>query len=198
MALTVEEWPITRLIPYAKNPRKNDHAIEQMAQAITEFGFRIPIVAMSDGSVVDGHLRLKAGLHLGLKTVPVALADGLSPAQIRAFRLLANRSATWAEWDLDFLRDELSALRIDGYDLELTGFDLPEITSLFAVPGQDGDEGPGSGGQLAARFGIAPFSVLSARDGWWQDRKRAWIALGIQSELGRGEESSPKGGQDHQ
>ena len=133
MALTVEEWPINRLIPYAKNPRKNDHAIEQMAQAITEFGFRIPIVAMSDGSVVDGHLRLKAGLHLGLKTVPVALADGLSPAQIRAFRLLANRSATWADWDLDFLRDELFALQSEGFDLTLTGFDVPELADLFAT-----------------------------------------------------------------
>ena len=189
MTLTVEEWPIARLIPYAKNPRKNDHAIEQMARAITEFGFRIPIVAKSDGSVVDGHLRLKAGIKLGLATVPVALADDLSPAQIKAFRLLANRSATWADWDLEILRDELSALRIDGFDLALTGFDLPEISSLFADPNEGApNDGPDKGGQLAARFGIAPFTVLNAREGWWQDRKRAWIALGIQSEVGRGED----------
>jgi len=191
MALTVEEWPIGRLIPYAKNPRKNEHAVERMMAAITEFGFRIPIVARSDGSVVDGHLRLKAGQRLGLATVPVALADDLSAAQIKAFRLLANRSATWADWDNEFLRHELSALRIDGFDLALTGFDLPEIASLFATPDEGAPDGERmAGGQLAARFGIAPFTVLNAREGWWQDRKRAWIALGIQSELGRGGEGA--------
>jgi ParB-like chromosome segregation protein Spo0J len=70
-----------------------------MAAAIREFGFRIPIVAKSDGSVVDGHLRLKAARKLGLTEVPVALADELTDAQIKAFRLIANRSATWAEWE---------------------------------------------------------------------------------------------------
>jgi ParB-like chromosome segregation protein Spo0J len=59
-ALKVEQWPIDRLIEYARNPRKNDAKVDQMAAAIREFGFRIPIVAKSDGSVVDGHLRLKA------------------------------------------------------------------------------------------------------------------------------------------
>ena len=132
MALTVEEWPINRLIPYEKNPRKNDHAIERMAQAITEFGFRIPIVAKSDGSVVDGHLRLKAGLQLGLTTVPVALADDLTPTQIKAFRLLANRSASWAEWNDELLLDELTALQTDGFDLGLTGFDTFELDAMFA------------------------------------------------------------------
>ena len=70
-----------------------------MASAIKEFGFRIPIVAKSDGGVVDGHLRLKAARKLGLADVPVALADELTDTQIKAFRLLANRSASWAEWD---------------------------------------------------------------------------------------------------
>ena len=92
--LQVEHWPTDKLIDYARNPRKNDHAVEQMASVITEFGFRIPVVAKSTGELVDGHLRLKAARKLGLATVPVVLADDLSPAQIKAFRLLANRSAT--------------------------------------------------------------------------------------------------------
>ena len=83
-----------------------------MCGAIREFGFRIPIVARSDGSVVDGHLRLKAALRLGLTDVPVALADDLSEAQIKAFRLLANRSATWAEWDDRLLQDRARELRL--------------------------------------------------------------------------------------
>ena len=93
--LKLEHWPPERLVGYARNPRKNDAVVDRMAEAIREFGFRIPIVARSDGSVVDGHLRLKAAQALGLDSVPVVLADDLSEAQIKAFRLLANRSATW-------------------------------------------------------------------------------------------------------
>ena len=78
MDLIVEMWPVERLVPYARNPRKNDEQVGKMAASIREFGFRIPIVAKSDGSVVDGHLRLKAALMLGLSEVPVALVDDLT------------------------------------------------------------------------------------------------------------------------
>ncbi len=130
--LKLEHWPTSRLIPYARNPRKNDHAVDQMAAAITEFGFRIPIIAKSTGEVVDGHLRLKAALRLGLETVPVILADDLTPAQIKAFRILANRSATWADWDEDLLRLELEELKLDDFDLALTGFDADELLEIMA------------------------------------------------------------------
>ena len=135
--LTIEHWPTDKLIDYARNPRKNDHAVEQMASVITEFGFRIPVVAKSSGELVDGHLRLKAARKLGLATVPVVLADDLSPAQIKAFRLLANRSATWAEWDDELLGLELTELQDAGFDLELTGFTEDEWTELIAG---DGDQ----------------------------------------------------------
>lgn len=127
-----EHWPTSRLLPYARNPRKNDHVVDQMAAAITEFGFRIPIIAKSTGEVVDGHLRLKAALRLGLETVPVILADDLTPAQIKAFRILANRSATWADWDEDLLRLELEELQLDDFDLSLTGFDDDELLEIMA------------------------------------------------------------------
>ena len=113
--LIVEMWPVARLIPYARNPRRNDVAVGRMCGAIREFGFRIPVVARSDGTVVDGHLRLKAAQQLGLDEVPVALADDLSEAQIKAFRLLANRSAAWAEWDDALLTLELQDLEKFGY-----------------------------------------------------------------------------------
>ena len=128
--LTVESWPVTRLVPYARNPRKNDEVVDKMAAAIKEFGFRIPIVARSDGSIIDGHLRLKAAQRLGLTEVPVALADDLSEAQIKAFRLLANRSVAWAEWDNELLSLELKDLQDLGYDLGLTGFDADELKNL--------------------------------------------------------------------
>ena len=135
--LTLENWPTAQLIDYARNPRKNDHAVEQMAGAIREFGFRIPIVAMSTGDVVDGHLRLKAARQLGLETVPVLLADDLTPVQIKAFRLLANRSATWADWDDELLGLELAELQEAGFDLELTGFSKDEWDELIAGDGSN-------------------------------------------------------------
>jgi DNA modification methylase len=136
--LTVESWPVSRLIPYARNPRRNDDAVGKMCAAIREFGFRIPVVARSDGTVVDGHLRLKAAQRLGLDEVPVALADDLSEAQIKAFRLLANRSAAWAEWEDGLLTLELQDLQGLGYDLGLTGFDAAELHSLL-------DDAPATG-----------------------------------------------------
>ena len=128
--LKVETWPIDKLIPYARNPRKNDEQVDRMVSAIQEFGFRIPVVAKSDGSVVDGHLRLKAAQRLGMTEVPVALADELTDAQVKAFRLLANKSANWAEWDDDLLRLELEELKGMDFDLELTGFDANELPNL--------------------------------------------------------------------
>ena len=126
-SLTVADWQIDKLVPYARNPRKNDDVVDRMCGAIREFGFRIPIVAKSDGTVVDGHLRLKAALKLGFKTVPVVLADDLTDAQIKAFRLLANQSANWAEWDEELLKLELEDLQHLDFDLDLTGFYLYEI-----------------------------------------------------------------------
>jgi len=130
--LKIEHWQTAKLIPYARNPRKNDHVVDQMAGAIQEFGFRIPIIARSTGEVVDGHLRLKAAMRLGLDQVPVVLADDLTPTQIKAFRLLANRSATWAEWDDDLLRLELEELKLDDFELALTGFDADQLLEIMA------------------------------------------------------------------
>jgi len=78
-----------------------------MAASINEFGFKIPVLARSSGEVVDGHLRLKAAQKLGLTEIPVVLCDEWTPAQVKAFRLLVNRSVTWAEWDDELLKLEL-------------------------------------------------------------------------------------------
>lgn len=103
---------------------------------------------------MDGHLRLKAARHMGLETVPVALADGLSDAQIKAFRLLANRSVAWSEWDNDLLRIEMEELRFDGFDLALTGFDTPEITRILASRDRDdADDVPEAPPDPASRLG---------------------------------------------
>src|SRR5437870_2923973 len=123
--------PIEALIPYVRNPRKNDQAVDRMCASIREFGFKIPVLSKSDGTVIDGHLRLKAAHKLNLREVPVILCDDWTEAQVKAFRLLANRSVEWADWDEDLLTMELSDLREMDFDLSLTGFDLPEISDLL-------------------------------------------------------------------
>jgi DNA modification methylase len=129
----IQIWAIDRLVPYARNPRKNDKAVDRMLASIQEFGFKIPCLVRSDGEVVDGHLRLKAARKLGLSEVPVILCDEWTPAQVKAFRLLVNRSVNWADWDEDLLAVELKEIKGFGFDLELTGFDVPEIDRLFAA-----------------------------------------------------------------
>lgn len=193
--------PVGRLIPYVRNART--HSADQVAQiaaSIAEFGFANPILIGEDDVIIAGHGRLMAAQQLGLPEVPVIVLDHLSEAQRRALVIADNRLAENAGWDHDLLRAELAALRDEDFDLDLLGFDdaaLDEIlagledgnaSGFGAGVGDDGEASPQTGapGALAERFGVPPFSVLDARKGWWQDRKRAWIDLGIRSELGRG------------
>jgi len=105
--------------------------------------------------------------------------------------MLADNQLTLnGEWDLERLAIEIAELRASDFDISLIGFSESEIDDLLNAD-EDG-AGPGAG-SLAERFMVPPFSVLNARGGWWQERKTAWLALGIQSELGRGENSAPGG-----
>ena len=83
--MQVETWSVDKLVPYSRNPRKNDDAVERMIASINEFGFKIPILARSNGEVVDGHLRLKAALQLRMSEVPIILCDEMTEAQVKAF-----------------------------------------------------------------------------------------------------------------
>src|SRR3954471_9887918 len=122
MDYKIELWSIEKLVLYARNPRKNDAAVDRMCASIREFGFKIPVLARTDGEVVDGHLRLKAAKKLGIAEVPVILCDEWSEAQVKAFRLMVNRSVTWAAWDEELLAIELQELNAEDFDLSLTGF----------------------------------------------------------------------------
>jgi DNA modification methylase len=133
----VQTWHIDRLVFYARNPRKNDAAVDRMCGSIREFGFKIPVLARSDGEVVDGHLRLKAARKLDITEVPVILCDEWTPAQVKAFRIMVNRSVTWAEWDEELLCLELQELNASDFDLELTGFNPKEIDDLLALPDEE-------------------------------------------------------------
>jgi DNA modification methylase len=133
MAQPIEIWPIDKFIPYARNPRKNDAVVDRMAASIQEFGFKIPVLARSSGEVVDGHLRLKAARKLGITEIPVILCDEWTPAQVKAFRLMVNRSVTWADWDDDLLGLELLDLKNLDFDLGLTGFEDKELVRLLVA-----------------------------------------------------------------
>jgi len=88
--LQIQIWSIDRLVFYARNPRKNDAAVDRMCASIREFGFKIPVLARSDGEVVDGHLRLKAARKLEITEVPVILCDEWTAAQVKAFPAYAE------------------------------------------------------------------------------------------------------------
>jgi hypothetical protein len=134
------QLPLNKLIAYAGNPRKNDHAVEAVAAAIKRFGFRVPVLAKSDGSLIDGHLRVKAAKHLGMKDVPVVLCDDLSEADIKALRISINRMAELAEWDGELLAAELEGLTAEGFTLDDVGFDADCLEKLGAAPSLEGEE----------------------------------------------------------
>ena len=131
--IQLEEWLTDDLVEYARNPRKNDHAVDTLAAAIHEFGFRVPILAKSDGLIVDGHLRLKAAKKLGLSKVLVMRADDMTETQVKAFRLSVNKVSELAEWDTNLLALEFGDLNDEGFDLSLLGFDDNEIEATLAL-----------------------------------------------------------------
>src|SRR6266478_8417397 len=99
--MRVQMRNIDEIQPYARNPRVNDHAVDAVAASIREFGFRQPIVIDEKGVIVVGHTRYKAALKLGLETVPVHVAKGLTPAQLKAYWIADNQSATPSQWNED-------------------------------------------------------------------------------------------------
>src|ERR1700732_3115046 len=129
--MEIQIWPIGKFVFYPRNPRRNDAAVDRMCGSLREFGFKIPCLIRSDGEVIDGHLRLKAAHKLGITDIPVILCDEWTQVQVKAFRLMANRSATWADWDEELLALELLDLQSSEFDLALTGFDSKEIDDLL-------------------------------------------------------------------
>ncbi len=128
----IELFPVARLKPYAREMRKNGHAVARMTALIEEYGFKLPLLIRADGELVDGHLRLKAAQELKLAEVPVMRCDEWSEAQVKAFRLAVNRSASWAEWDWTLVAQEIEELQSAGFDLKLTGFEALEIDRLLS------------------------------------------------------------------
>ncbi|MHC4402007.1 MAG: ParB N-terminal domain-containing protein [Planctomycetota bacterium] len=140
--MEIISMPIEDVIPYERNPRHNDRAVDAVARSIKEFGFRQPIVVTEDYVIIVGHTRWKAALKLGLQTVPVHVARGLTPEQIRAYRIADNKLGELADWDDARLVEELRELEALSMDLTVLGFSQEELDQLFGEKTQDGQTDP--------------------------------------------------------
>jgi len=172
----IDNRKVSELIEYATNPREiGTDAVDKLAAIISQFGFRVPIIAKSDGVIVDGHLRLLAAKKLGLDEVPCLSADDMSEAQIRGFRIAVNKAAELASWDDDLLSNELKSLSSDGFNLDSIGFDDGEMDSIIAdfegedsVPNWEKREGR----CMRDEFLQPPFSIMDTRGNEWITRRR--------------------------
>ncbi len=188
--MQIQPRPVEGLIPYARNSRTHtDEQVAQIAASIREFGWTNPVLLDGASGIIAGHGRVLAARKLGMAEVPCIELSHLSEAQKKAYIIADNKLALNAGWDNELLALEFGELQELGFDLDLTGFDADELEALAGLDGGEGDDdapGAAPAGSLADRFMCPPFSVLNAREGWWQERKRAWLAIGIKSELGRG------------
>ena len=144
--MKIKNVAIDTVIPYARNPRNNQGAIAKVAASIKEFGWQQPIVVDSEMVVIAGHTRLAAAQSLGMDKVPIVIAENLTPAQGKAYRLADNRVSQEAEWDHDLLTLELQDLVGEEYDLDLTGFSDDELAALIRdeinfEPGTEEEQG---------------------------------------------------------
>jgi len=140
--MLIELRSLTSIRPYEQNPRINDDAVDALVASIREFGFRQPIVVDVDGVIICGHTRFKAAQRLGLEQVPVHVAQDLTPAQIKAYRIADNQTATLAEWNYDLLPLELADLQGLDFNLDLLGFDPDELAKILNPDLRDGQCDP--------------------------------------------------------
>lgn len=182
--MTIEHLKTSDLIPYARNAKKHDASqVAKIAGSIREFGFTNPVLIDRDNGIIAGHGRVLAAQSLALESVPCIRLGHLTDTQRRAYILADNRLAEiGGGWDEEMLKLELSELAALGLDVTEIGFDAIPADMQEAADLADAKK------TLSEKFGVPPFTVLNAREGWWQDRKRAWLALGIKSELGRDSE----------
>ena len=180
----VERMPIEALKGYERNARTHSEAqINQIVASMRQWGWTIPLLVDEKRVVIAGHGRLAAAKKLGFGSVPVMVAKGWTDRQIKAYRIADNKLALNAGWDAKLLAAELQGLT----DMSaLVGFEEGELEALLRHEEQTTSYSKEEAqGRLADRFGAVPMTILLGTSGWWQDRKRAWLALGIKGEIGR-------------
>lgn len=148
--MNIQQIDIGLIKPYAKNPRKNKAAVETVKLSLKEFGFKQPIVVDKDMTIVVGHTRFLAAQQLEYTQVPVVIANELNEEQIRAYRIMDNRSNENADWDNELLRQELKDLE-QNYDISLTGFTAEDLNELFRDT-EDGQTDPDEVPDIATEY----------------------------------------------
>lgn len=153
--MQTKQVSVAELTPYEKNPRSNDSAVDAVARSIEAFGFRQPIVVDEHGVVIVGHTRLKAAIKLGLEKVPVHVAEGLTPEQVRAYRIADNATADLATWDMELLPTELQELKALDVDLGVLGFGDDKLAEMMGCGDglTDPDEVPESPAEAITKPG---------------------------------------------
>lgn len=129
--MEIEYLNIEKIKPYQNNPRNNEGAVQKVVESIKEFGFKVPIIVDNDNIIIAGHTRYKAAKDLKIESIPVIKAKDLTPEQVKAFRIMDNKSSELASWDYEALLKEMEGLKLNDYNLQLTGFELDELESLF-------------------------------------------------------------------
>lgn len=124
--MRIVEKRLEEIKPYEKNPRRNDNAVEYVAESIKQFGWKQPIVIDKDGVIIAGHTRYKAAQKLGYEKVPCLIADDLTPEQVKAFRIADNKVSDFSVWDNKLLLEELDEINRLAEDL-FTGFETSEL-----------------------------------------------------------------------
>ena len=123
----VQEVSLELLRPYERNAKKHGAGqIEKLKASIIEFGFLTPCLIDNNYNIIAGHGRVMAAKELGISSVPCVFIEGLSDEQRRAYILADNRLGELGEWDMELVFDELKELDDLGFDIELTGFEMPE------------------------------------------------------------------------
>lgn len=118
--------------PYENNPRNNDEAVAKVAASITDYGFRVPIIIDNDNVIVAGHTRYKAALKIGCESVPCIVINDLTPEQIRAYRLVDNKTAEYSSWNFEMLEKELKSL-----DIDISEFEFPDLGETLDISDDD-------------------------------------------------------------
>lgn len=170
---------LNEIIPYENNAKEHPQwQVDQIAKSIKEFGFNDPIAVNGNKGIIEGHGRYLAAKELGMEEVPCIILDNMTEEQERAYIIAHNKLTMNTGFDLEVLEYELNALKVEDFDLELTGFDEAEIEDILNKETNSFDKFKDGANEnivgLNAKYIVPPFSVLDAKQGYWKDKKKQW------------------------
>lgn len=165
--MEIRNIDINMIKAYGKNNKIHpERQIKLIMESVKQFGFKNPVLIDKGNVIIAGHGRVEAAKKLGIKEVPCISCEDLTPAQVKAYRIADNKLAEMAEWDLDNVKFELDELKLEEFDVDVTGFNMTEITKEEKT-----------NKTLVEKFVVPPFSCLDSKKGYWVERKKIWNSL---------------------